>query len=389
MMKIIKLKPGKDKPVRRMHPWVFSGALEKIPSDVDDGEIVYLADSSGEIIATGYFCTGSIALKLFSFEKIEITYEFWLKKLKQALLLRESLGLVNSQNTNMTRLINAEGDGFPGVIADLYGDALVIHYQTRGAFLIAADIEKSIQELLPHIKSIFVKDYSSDGKTSYHLGSKPERHITKENGFKFLIDWEEGQKTGFFIDQRNNRKLLGSLCADRTVLNTFSYSGGFSVYALGAGAKEVHSVDASKKAIALCEENIALNFPNNSLGTKHKSFTDDCLTYLRNIQNQYDLIILDPPAFAKHRDAVRGAIDGYRDINRLAIKSIKPNGIIFTFSCSQLVSRDLFQEAVFSGASQANRKVQIIHRLSQSEDHPFSIYHPEGEYLKGFVLRVE
>jgi len=409
-IKKVVLKPGKDKSARRRHPWVFSGAIDTIidaKDGVQEGEVVEVLSSDKETLGFGFWADASIAVKIFTFEKTAPTKDLWKTKIRDAITLRQKIGLTLDPKTTMYRVVNAEGDGLPGVIVDRYDNALVIQYQNTGAQLIADDIETALKEHFGQEISIIYRKASkndtqaADPATLYRLGEKSDQPIALENGYKFIIDWERGQKTGFFLDQRSNRELVKRFSKDRTVLNAFSYSGGFSVYALAGGALSVDSVDASKDALKLCEENIGLNCEKNNIQkfTNHESTTspitpvhnvicDDCLTYLRNIDQKYDLIILDPPAFAKHRDAIRGAVDGYRDINRLAIKSIKPDGIIFTFSCSQLITKEQFQETVFSAASQAGRDVQIIYRLGQSEDHPFSIFHLEGEYLKGLVLRV-
>lgn len=385
MSQILTLKPGKERSVKRFHPWIFSGAISKIPAGLQDGEVVKVLSADKEVLGYGFFGSGSISVKLCSFTDESVDAALIERRISQALELRRSLGLAGNQKTNLFRLVNAEGDGLPGLIADIYANAAVVHCHHAGYEPFKQEILSALKSRLPLLEIIFWKNLSNKSdKGTYLLGQKPEQCVALENGHRFFIDWETGQKTGFFIDQRANRDLIGQLSGGRKVLNAFSYSGGFSIYAQKNGAELVDSVDSSEKALSLCNQNIELN----DCAAGHQSIKADCLTYMREVEGKYDFIILDPPAFAKHKGAVKGALTGYRDINRLAIKALPENGILATFSCSQLVSRDMFQEAVFTAAAQVGKQVQIIYRLSQSEDHPVSIYHPEGEYLKGLIVRV-
>jgi len=385
MTPIISLKPGKERSAKRLHPWIFSGAIKTTPPGLTEGDIVKVTASNGASLGSGFYGSSSISVKLCAFGNTELNDEFWSEQFRKAFSLRQALGLIKAEN--MYRLINAEGDGIPGLIIDIYGNAAVIQAHHQGISSIKEQIVNSLEQLYgAELEIIYWQNlFSKNEEGEYLKGSKPSEHIVLENNLKFAIDWEDGQKTGFFIDQRRNRNLVSELTPGKKVLNAFSYSGGFSAYALKTGALEVTSVDSSEKANILCKRNIELNFGDTKT---HTTVKEDCLTYLRNIYQKFDFIILDPPAFAKHRGAVDGAMAGYRDINRLAMKALPSGGLLATFSCSQLVSRDMFQEAVFTAAIQADRKAQIIHRLGQSEDHPFSAFHPEGEYLKGLVLRI-
>jgi 23S rRNA (cytosine1962-C5)-methyltransferase len=384
MTKTITLKPTKERSAKRFHPWIFSGAISRAPNDLQDGDIVKVVSADDEVLGYGFFGSSSISVKLCSFGDQPLTPSLWHERISSAFKLRSALNLTGSKETTMYRLVNAEGDYLPGLIIDVYGNAAVVHCHHAGYEAFEQEILAALNKVAPFLDIIYWKNVGGESEGGKYIkGSKPEKHIALENGNSFAIDWESGQKTGFFIDQRGNRKLIGELSKNRKVLNAFSYSGGFSIYSLKNGATLVDSVDSSEKATQLCNENIELNKLTN-----HKAIKADCLTYLRDIEGKYDLIVLDPPAFAKHKNAVDGALSGYRDINRLAFKALPSGGILATFSCSQLVSKDMFQESVFSAAAQVGKSVQIIYRLSQSEDHPVSIYHREGEYLKGLVLRV-
>ncbi len=384
MTKIITLKPTKERSAKRFHPWIFSGALSRLPNDIQDGEIVKVVSADKEVLGYGFFGSSSISVKLCTFGDTPISPALWSARIESAYALRAGLGLGYKKNTDMFRLVNAEGDQLPGLIIDVYGDACVVHCHHAGFEPFQEDILNALTKTLDFANTVYWKNIGGESEGGKYLkGSNKTDHVGIENGNKFHIDWETGQKTGFFLDQRDNRRLVGSLSAGKKVLNAFSYSGGFSVYALKQGARLVHSVDSSEKATDLCNKNISLNGLSN-----HEAIKADCLTYLRDISGKYDLIVLDPPAFAKHKNAVEGAMAGYRDINRLALKALPAGGMLATFSCSQLVSKDMFQESVFTAAAQVGRPVQVIHRLSQSEDHPVSIYHREGEYLKGLILRV-
>lgn len=396
MSEIVKvvLGSGKDQAAKRFHPWVFSGAVKKIYGTPAEGDTVEVYSNHDEFLGIGHYQPGSIAVRIFSFEKIFPDESFWKKKLLDAFILRKEIGLVGNDGTNAYRLVYAEGDGLPGLIIDYYNGVAVMQSHSVGMYLqrkILADALKEIyedsleavydksSETLPHMAKI----RSEDG---YILGSADSDHEICEYGNKFLVNWESGQKTGFFIDQRENRKLLGKYVKGKKVLNTFSYTGGFSVYALQAGASEVHSVDSSKKAMKITEKNILLNSFDPQ---KHVSKSEDAFDFLKNINNEYDVIILDPPAFAKHHNVSHNAMQGYKRINIEAIKQVRKGGIIFTFSCSQVISRAMFNSTIMSAAILAERNVRILHQLSQPADHPVNAFHPEGEYLKGLVLYVD
>ncbi len=389
----IQLKPGKEQSLMRKHPWIFSGALQKPPAGLEEGETVDVYSSAGEYLATGYYQVGSIAIRVLSFSPVNDRESFWLEKMKTALSLRESMGLTNNRQTNVYRLVNAEGDGMPGLIVDFYNGVAVMQMHTVGIYKNREIILQSLIEVLgDKLKGVFDKSVSTlpykakiEPQDGFVFGNSGSR-LVMENGFKFLVDWEGGQKTGFFVDQRENRQLLETFSKGRKVLNTFSYTGGFSVYALRGGANLVHSVDSSAKAIEMAIENVKLNFGEEP---RHEAFAADVGKFLRKPVQNYDLIVLDPPAFAKHGNVLENALQGYKRLNARAMEIIQPGGIVFTFSCSQVVSRENFRKSVFAAAANAGRQVKILHQLSQPADHPVSIYHPEGEYLKGLVLQVE
>ncbi|MFA9390493.1 MAG: class I SAM-dependent rRNA methyltransferase [Prolixibacteraceae bacterium] len=389
----IVLKSGKDQSLKRFHPWVFSGAIKKTYGPLTEGNIVGVYSNSDEFLGFGHYQIGSIAVRVFSFIETEIDEHFWRNKLERAFQLRVTLGLTNNPETNTFRLVNAEGDGMPGLIIDFYNGTAVMQMHSIGMYQIREDLAGYLKELMGesliavYDKSEKTLPFKADitPKDGFILGNS-EAGVVTEYGNHFKVDWAEGQKTGFFIDQRENRYLLQQYSKDRDVLNMFCYTGGFSFFAMKGGAKLVHSVDASGKAIDLTRENVELNYPNDS---RHEAIVADAFDYLKDIQDKYDLIVLDPPAFAKHRDALGHALQGYKRINARAFEQIRPGGILFTFSCSQVVSKDKFREAVFSGAAIAGRTVRILHQLNQPADHPINIYHPEGEYLKGLVLYVE
>ncbi len=386
------LKSGKEQSLQRFHPWVFSGAIKEIEGSVVEGEGVSVYTNKGEFLASGHYQIGSIAIRILSFDNISIDQNFWNDTIGKALQLRKSLGLYDNQNTNAFRLVHGEGDGLPGLIIDLYNDTAVVQMHSIGMYRDQEFVANALKFLLSkRLKSIYSKSEStmpfkskvkaSDG---FIFGGESSGEII-ENACRFNIDWVKGQKTGFFLDQRDNRKLLGEYSKNKAVLNMFAYTGGFSVYALNGGASLVHSVDSSTPAIEMANKNVALNFPSSN----HTSYTEDAFRFLANAEGMYDIIILDPPAFAKHNDALRNALQGYKKLNALGIEQVKPGGLIFTFSCSQVVSKNDFRLAVFSGAALARRKVRILHQVTQPADHPVNIYHPEGEYLKGLVLFVE
>jgi len=384
---------GKDQSVKRFHPWIFSGAIKKIKGEVEEGDIVEVYSNKDEFLGLGHYQIGTIAVRVFSFEQINPDYEFWKSKILKAYDFRKKLGLVDNEETNVYRLVFAEGDGMPGLIIDFYNGTAVLQTHSIGMHFIKEELVKVLKEIYGEkLKAVYDKSEDTMPKqspvkaTNQYLFGSSHSVVVNENGNKFSIDWEGGQKTGFFIDQRENRQLLAQYSKGRSVLNTFCYTGGFSVYAVQAGATEVHSVDSSKKAIDLTDKNIALNFNDT---VKHKSFAVDTFDFLKDKENKYDIIVLDPPAFAKHRDVKHNAVMGYKRLNAEAIRQIKPGGFLFTFSCSQVVDKNLFNNTVMSAAILAGRSAKIIHHLSQPADHPVSIFHPEGEYLKGLVVYIE
>ena len=388
----VHLKPKKEESLKRFHPWVFSGAIQRIDGKVTEGELVKVVDAAGNFLALGHCQIGSIAVRVISFEETTVDDAFWSQKISRAYAMRQSLGLVSAQN-NTYRLVHGEGDSLPGLIVDVYDDTAVMQAHSVGMHEIRQQLAKAIVANVPEIKSVYYKSETTlpfkadiENENGYLIGAENPKLKAIENGLEFHVDWLKGQKTGFFVDQRENRSLLERYSAGKSVLNMFCYTGGFSVYALRGKAALVHSVDSSAKAIDLTDKNVEINFPSDKL---HASFAEDAFKYLNANEHQYDLIILDPPAFAKHRDALRNALKGYKRLNANAIKQIKPGGILFTFSCSQVVSKDQFRLAVFSAAAETGRNVKILHQLTQPADHPINIYHPEGEYLKGLVLWVE
>lgn len=387
------LKSGKDQSVRRYHPWIFSGAIKKIIGHVNEGDLVYVTDNKDEFLAIGHYQIGSIAIRILTFQQKEIDDSFWKERISSAYNLRKNFGLAENENNNVYRLVHAEGDGLPGLIIDFYNGTAVLQMHSIGMYLNREHIVQALQDIYgDKLTAIYDKSESTipfkskiEAKNGYVYGQSGEP-VVLEYGNKFKVSWEEGQKTGFFIDQRENRKLLADYSKNRSVLNVFGYTGGFSVYAMQGGAKVVHSVDSSKKAIDLTNENIALNFPDDN---RHEAFAVDAFEFLNDIDNKYDLIILDPPAFAKHHNVLHNALQGYKRLNAKAIEKIKPGGILFTFSCSQVVSKENFRKTIFTAAANTGRSVRILHQLSQPIDHPVNIYHPESEYLKGLVVYVE
>ena len=391
--KKVYLKPGKEESLKRFHPWVFSGAINRMEGEPEEGEIVDVYTSKKEFIACGHFQIGSIAVRVLTFRQEEINHDFWKNKLEIAYDLRRSLGLAENPTNNTYRLVHGEGDNLPGLIIDVYNHTAVMQAHSVGMHVHRLDIAEALKmvmgDVIQHIyyKSETTLPFKADlgQENGFIVGGSPE-NVAMEYGLKFHVDWLKGQKTGFFVDQRENRHLLEQYAKGRNVLNMFCYTGGFSIYAMRGGANLVHSVDSSAKAIDLTNENVELNFPGD---TRHQAFAEDAFKYLDRMGDQYDLIILDPPAFAKHRDALRNALRGYSKLNAKAFEKIKPGGILFTFSCSQVVDKRDFRNAVFTAAAQSGRSVRILHQLTQPGDHPVNIYHPEGEYLKGLVLYVE
>ena len=388
------LKKGKEQSVRRYHPWIFSGAVAEVKGTHDEGDTVDVHASDGTYLATGHWSPGSIAVRILSFEKCEPGPAFYRDKLRKALMYRREAGVAGSDDTDVWRLVHGEGDGLPGLVIDIYGHVAVMQAHTAGFW----KIREMIAGLIPGVTGGMVTSVydKSEGTLPFmakidHVNGFIEGEdagsgtTVKENGFKFRVDWDKGQKTGFFIDQRDNRSLLRQYSSGRKVLNMFGYSGGFSVYAM-ANAALVHTVDSSSLATHLADENVIMNFGDDQ---RHKSFTEDAFGYLAAMKDDYDLIILDPPAFAKHQNALSRALQGYRRLNAAALHKIKPGGILFTFSCSQVVSRDDFRRSVFVAAANTGRKVRIMNQTGQPTDHPVNIYHPESEYLKGLMLYVE
>ena len=392
--KKVYLKPGKEESLKRFHPWVFSGAIARVEGEPEEGEIVDVYTSKKEFIACGHFQIGSIAVRVLSFVQETIDHEFWVRKLAVAKDLRVALGLIGNPQNNTYRLVHGEGDNLPGLIIDVYDHTAVMQAHSAGMNVYRMEIADALSEVMGDvIENIYYKSETTlpfkadllSTENGFIKGGSPE-NVAMENGLKFHVDWLKGQKTGFFVDQRENRHLLERYAKGRNVLNMFCYTGGFSFYAMRGGANLVHSVDSSAKAIDLTNENVELNFPGDA---RHKAYAEDAFKYLDRMGDQYDLIILDPPAFAKHRDALRNALRGYTKLNAKAFEKIRPGGILFTFSCSQVVNKENFRNAVFTAAAQSGRSVRILHQLTQPGDHPVNIYHPEGEYLKGLVLYVE
>lgn len=387
------LKKGKDESLKRFHPWVFSGALQQIPSDLEEGSIVRVLDSDGKFIAVGHWQIGSIAVRVLSFDDEEINFDFWKRRLKVADDVRRSIGVAGRADNTTYRMVHGEGDNLPGLVIDRYGSTVVMQAHSVGMHVCREEIAKAIVDVMNgEVENVYYKSETTlpfkadlNQENGFLIGGSKD-NVALENGLKFHVDWLKGQKTGFFVDQRDNRSLLEHYAKGRSVLNMFCYTGGFSFYAMRGGAKLVHSVDSSAKAIDLTNANVELNFPGDE---RHKAYAEDAFKYLEAMGDQYDLIILDPPAFAKHKDALRNALRGYTKLNAKAFEKIKPGGILFTFSCSQAVNKDQFRMAVFTAAAQSGRSVRILHQLHQPADHPINIYHPEGEYLKGLVLYVE
>lgn len=389
----IYLKKGKEESLLRFHPWIFSGAIAHIDEGINEGDTVKVYTNSGKFIAVGHYQIGSIAVRVLSFNDEPIDDEFWYDRLKSALDMRIGIGIADNPQNNTYRLVHGEGDNLPGLVIDCYGKTAVMQAHSVGMHVCRKAIAKQLLKVMGNrIENVF---YKSETTLPYKAGLGQENgfiyggsddNTAVENGLRFHVDWLKGQKTGFFVDQRENRSLLEHYAKDRTVLNMFCYTGGFSFYAMRGGAKLVHSVDSSAKAIELTRQNVELNFPGD---TRHEAFCDDAFKFLDAADDLYDLIILDPPAFAKHRAALHNALKGYTRLNVKAFERIRKGGILFTFSCSQVVTKDNFRNAVFTAAAQTGRKVRILHQLHQPADHPINIYHPEGEYLKGLVLYVE
>ena len=392
MYKRIQLRKGKDESLRRFHPWVFSGAILRMDDGIEEGDLVRVITFEGDFIAIGHYQQGSIAVRVLTFSDVEIDHLFWFSRLQSALRMRLAIGIADNPQNNTYRLVHGEGDHLPGLIIDIYGQTAVMQAHSIGMHLMRKEIAEVLAEVMEsRVSHIYYKSETTlpfmteDDMNGFLYGGSND-NIALENGLKFRVDWLKGQKTGFFVDQRENRSLLERYAKGKRVLNMFCYTGGFSFYAMRGGAELVHSVDSSAKAIALTKENVELNFPGDA---RHEAYCEDAFKYLEKAGADYNLIILDPPAFAKHRGALHNALKGYTRLNQKAFEKIEPGGILFTFSCSQVVTKDHFRNAVFTAAALARRKVRILHQLHQPADHPINIYHPEGEYLKGLVLYVE
>ncbi len=387
------LKKAKQESLKRFHPWVFSGAISHMDENIKEGDIVRVITFEGDFIALGHFQIGSISVRVLSFEDIIIDELFWQERLSIALNMREKLGITSNPKNNTYRLVHGEGDNLPGLVIDCYAKTAVMQAHSVGMHIHREDIAKALLKVMgSRINSVFYKSettlpYKAElGQEDGFIYGDAQDDIAMENGLKFHVDWLKGQKTGFFIDQRENRCLLESYSLGKKVLNMFCYTGGFSFYAMRGGATLVHSVDSSAKAIELAKKNVELNFPND---TRHETFTQDAFKFLESSSLDYDLVILDPPAFAKHRSSLHNALKGYTRLNQKVLEKIKKGGILFTFSCSQVVTKDQFRAAIFTAVALSKRKASIMHQLHQAPDHPINIYHPEGEYLKGLVLYVE
>ena len=391
--KKIYLKKGKEESMKRFHPWVFSGALQGMDEGINEGDIVDVTSSRGDFIGRGHYQIGSIAVRILTFSNRNIDASFWEERLMSAFNMRRSIGIADNPDNNTYRLVHGEGDNLPGLVIDCYGETAVMQAHSVGMHVCRIAIAEALMQVMgDRIKNVYYKSettlpFKADlGQENGFIVGGTTEDVAQENGLLFHVDWLRGQKTGFFVDQRENRALLEKFARGKKVLNMFCYTGGFSFYAMRGGAELVHSVDSSAKAIELTTKNVEMNFPGDK---RHQAFCEDAFKYLDQAGDNYDLIILDPPAFAKHRGALHNALKGYTRLNVKAFEKIKPGGIVFTFSCSQVVTKDNFRNAVFTAAAQSERKVRILHQLHQPADHPINIYHPEGEYLKGLVVEVE
>ena len=393
MYKNIYLKHGKEESLKRFHPWIFSGAIHHMDDGIAEGDTVRVITADGDCIAVGHYQKGTITIRVLSFQDIVIDESFWGSRIQSALAMRECIGMANNPDNNTYRLVHGEGDCLPGLVIDCYGTTAVMQAHSVGMHVCREQICKALVDVMgERIRNVYYKSETTLpfkaalGQENGFIYGHTDDNTAVENGLKFHVDWLKGQKTGFFVDQRENRLLLEHYAKGKSVLNMFCYTGGFSVYAMRGGAKIVHSVDSSAKAVELTNLNVAMNFPDDN---RHEAFCEDAFKYLDENDKKYDLIVLDPPAFAKHRMALHNALKGYIRLNIKGLQRIKPGGILFTFSCSQAVSKENFRNAVFTAAAQAGRNVRILHQLPQPADHPVNIYHPEGEYLKGLVLYVE
>ena len=394
-LKKIILRRGKEESLGRFHPWIFSGAIHHTEGSapLEEGDIVEVLASDGRFLAIGHWQIGSIAVRVLTFKRQRIDQTFWQKRFAAALDVRRTIGVAGREDNDIYRLVHGEGDNLPGLVIDIYGSTAVMQAHSVGMHVCRNELASALRETMgENLKSIYYKSETTLpfkaqlGQENGFIWGESNDDVARENGLTFHIDWLKGQKTGFFVDQRDNRSLVERYAKGRKVLNMFCYTGGFSVYAMRGGAELVHSVDSSAKAIELVDANVQINFPGDN---RHKAFAEDAFKFMEQMEEQYDLIILDPPAFAKHKDALKNALRGYTKLNARAFEKIQPSGILFTFSCSQAVGKDQFRTAVFTAAAMAKRKVRILHQLHQPADHPINIYHPEGEYLKGLVLYVE
>ena len=394
-LKKIILRRGKEESLGRFHPWIFSGAIHHTEGSapLEEGDIVEVLASYGRFLAIGHWQIGSIAVRVLTFKRQRIDQAFWQKRLAAALDVRRAIGVAGRKDNDIYRLVHGEGDNLPGLVIDIYGSTAVMQAHSVGMHVCRNELAAALRETMGEsLKAIYYKSETTLpfkaqlGQENGFLWGESDDDVARENGLAFHIDWLKGQKTGFFVDQRDNRSLVERYAKDRKVLNMFCYTGGFSVYAMRGGAELVHSVDSSAKAVELVDANVELNFPEDN---RHEAFAEDAFKFMEQMQENYDLIILDPPAFAKHKDALHNALRGYTKLNAKAFEKIQPGGVLFTFSCSQAVNKDQFRTAVFTAAAMARRKVRILHQLHQPADHPINIYHPEGEYLKGLVLYVE
>ena len=390
---ILQLRRGRDESLRRFHPWVFSGAIARCDEGIEDGDLVIVNDAEGNFIAKGHYQRGTIMVRVLTFDNEDVNHDFWVRRLSKARCVREAAGLCSDDEGQTFRLVHGEGDQLPGLVIDCYGSTAVMQAHSVGMHKCRHQLAKALMEVMgDKVRNVYYKSETTlpfikgEGEENGFLYGESVDDVAMENGLKFHVDWLKGQKTGFFIDQRDNRALLERYAKDRSVLNMCCYTGGFSFYAMRGGAKLVHSVDSSAKAIELTNLNVELNYPGD---TRHQAFCEDAFRYLDKTKNDYDLVILDPPAFAKHRGALHNALKGYTRLNAKAFECIRPGGILFTFSCSQVVTKDQFRNAVFTAAAQARREVRILHQLHQPADHPINIYHPEGAYLKGLVLEID
>ena len=393
MYKKVYLKRGKEESLKRFHPWVFSGAIHSIDDGIEEGDIIRVICENGDFIAVGHYQIGSIAVRVLSFKDIIISDDYWKMRLSAALQMRQKVGIADNPYNNTYRLVHGEGDFLPGLVIDCYGKTAVMQAHSIGMHMCRKDIARQLVKVIgSRIENVYYKSETTLpfkaelGQENGFIYGGSDDNTAVENGLRFHVDWLKGQKTGFFVDQRDNRSLLEHYAKGRNVLNMFCYTGGFSFYAMRGGAKLVHSVDSSAKAIELTNRNVELNFPNDE---RHNAYCEDAFKFLDAAGDNYDLIILDPPAFAKHRMALHNALKGYTRLNLKAFECIRKGGILFTFSCSQVVTKDYFRNAIFTAAAQSGRQVRILHQLHQPADHPINIYHPEGEYLKGLVLYVE